>query len=435
MFEDRPLPELTAESLEGLTLDSTLQELSLHNFQLKLSSPGRELAKAFDEDKRLPGAIVTEQNQFVGMISRRQFLEMLSRPYGIELFYKRPLSSLFPFVKTETSIYPGDLPILTAAQQCLQRSPDLRYEPLVVQINSRTYRLLDVHTLLIAHAKINELAMQLLRERTTALDRANAEIRSLNQQLTAENIRLNAEVEVTRRLQKMLLPQQPELDDINGLEIAGYMEPAAEIGGDYYDIIDRGDRVKIGIGDVTGHGLESGVLTIMVQTAVRTLLESNETDPKKFLDVLNRTIYHNVNRMNSDKNLTLSLLDYQQGILKLSGQHEQAIVLRAGGNIELIDTIDLGFPIGLDLNIAKFVAESRIQLNPGDSVVLYTDGITEAEDINGVQYGLETLCEVLRYSWQRSAEEIKQTVIDNLWQHIGSQKLYDDITLVVLKQK
>ncbi|HBB31884.1 MAG TPA: serine/threonine protein phosphatase, partial [Cyanobacteria bacterium UBA9273] len=75
-------------------------------------------------------------------------------------------------------------------------------------------------------------------------------------------------------------------------EIAGFMEPASEVGGDYYDVLYHNGTVKIGIGDVTGHGLESGVLMLMVQTAVRTLLEVNETDSKKFLDVLNRTIYN-----------------------------------------------------------------------------------------------------------------------------------------------
>jgi serine phosphatase RsbU (regulator of sigma subunit) len=139
--------------------------------------------------------------------------------------------------------------------------------------------------------------------------------------------------------------------------------------------------------------------------------------------------------MRCDKNLTLALVDYQKGVLTLSGQHEQMIVVRSSGSLELIDTIDLGFPIGLTEDISDFVAEARVQLNPGDVVVLYTDGITEAEDINGVQYGLERLCEVVRKRWQSSANEIKQAVIGEVQQHIGEQKVYDDITLLVLKQK
>lgn len=68
-------------------------------------------------------------------------------------------------------------------------------------------------------------------------------------------------------------------------------------------------------------------------------------------------------------------------------------------------------------------------------VVLYTDGITEAENIDGVQYGLERLCEVVRRHWQSSAPDIRQAAIDDVRQHIGDQKVFDDITLVVLKQK
>ena len=263
----------------------------------------------------------------------------------------------------------------------------------------------------------------------------NREIKSLNRQLKTENIRLTAEVEVTRRLQQMILPAAEELHQIPGLDISGFMEPAEEVGGDYYDVLTQNGLVKIAIGDVTGHGLESGVLAIMVQTAVRTLLEANETDYNKFLCVLNRTIYNNVQRMNSDKNLTLCLLDYQKGMLRLSGQHENTIVVRYGGNIEVIDTIDLGFPIGLEEEITDFVAEARVLLKPGEAVVLYTDGITEAEDSNKVQYGLDRLCNVVKFNWKRSADEIRQAVIRDLRSHIGTQKVYDDITLVILKQK
>jgi len=275
-----------------------------------------------------------------------------------------------------------------------------------------------------------------LRQMQQQLARANAEITHLNEKLQAENLRMSAELEVTRRLQKIILPRDSELSQINDLEIAGFMEPAAEVGGDYYDVLLQDDgRVKIGIGEVTGHGLESGILMLMVQTAVRTLLESNETDPVRFLDAIDRTIYKNVERMNYDKNLTLVLLDYQQGVLTLSGQHEQIIVVRSGGIVELIDTRDLGFPIGLESDIVDFLAKTEVKLNPGDGVVLYTDGITEAENKQRNQYGLERLKKVVSLNWQLSAAEMRQAVITDLRQHIGEQKVDDDITLVVLKQK
>jgi two-component system sensor histidine kinase ChiS len=253
--------------------------------------------------------------------------------------------------------------------------------------------------------------------------------------LKAENLRMKAELEVAQKLQQMVLPKESELNSIDGLEIAAFMEPADEVGGDYYDVLKGNRGLKISIGDVTGHGLESGVLMLMVQTAVRTLQESQVNDPVKFLDILNRTIYGNIQRLNSDKNLTLALLDYSCGQLSLSGQHEEMIVVRSGGEIEHIDTIDLGFPIGLDQEIAKFISQEKVYLNSGDVAVLYTDGITEAENINKVQYGLERLCEVVRRYRNLGVTEIKEALISDLRQHIGEQNVFDDITLLVMKQK
>ena len=268
------------------------------------------------------------------------------------------------------------------------------------------------------------------------LEAAYEEIRVLNERLKIENVRMGAELDVTKRLQQMMLPNDSEMDSVEGLDIAGFMEPAEEIGGDYYDVLQYNGNVKIGIGDVTGHGLESGVLMLMTQTAVRTLQESQITDPVRFLDILNRTIYGNIERMKTNKSMTLALLDYSSsGGLSVSGQHEEIIVVRAQGGVEQIDTTDLGFPIGLDEEIADFIAQEKVHLYSGDVAICYTDGITEAEDMNNVQYGLERLCEVLKEQRHLSAAGIREAAIGDRRRHIGEQKVFDDITLLVLKQK
>lgn len=274
-----------------------------------------------------------------------------------------------------------------------------------------------------------------VEKRTLQLRDANHQVVELNELLKSENTRLKAEVEVTRKLQEMILPREQELRLVQGLDIAGYMQPADEVGGDYYDVLQEDGRVKIGIGDVTGHGLESGVLMLMVQTAVRTLLASNETNPTRFLNILNRAIYDNVQRMHSDKNLSLALLDYHKGKVLLSGQHEETIVVRSNGELELIDTINLGFPIGLAEDISAFVGEKELDLAQGDLIVLYTDGITEAENTAGEQYGLVRLSVAVQINRGYTATEIEQAVITDLRDFIGSQRVYDDITLLVLKQE
>jgi serine phosphatase RsbU (regulator of sigma subunit)/HAMP domain-containing protein len=273
-----------------------------------------------------------------------------------------------------------------------------------------------------------------LKARESELDAAHAQVTALNEQLTSDNRRMEGELDVTRRLQMMLLPTPEELQQVEGLEIACFMQAALEVGGDYYDVLQHEGRVKIGIGDVTGHGLESGVVMLMTQAIVRALLTSGESDPVRFLSVLNAALFGNVQRMGSDKNLTLCLLDYALGEVRVSGQHEQVIVLRRDGSVEMIDTIDLGFPIGLENEIAAFVGQSTVQLQRGDGVVLYTDGVTEAEDIAREQYGLGRLAAVLKAHWAGSAEAIKQAVIADVKRFIGTQTVYDDITLVVAKQ-
>ncbi|MEG4105748.1 AAA family ATPase [Microcoleus sp. S13_C5] len=287
----------------------------------------------------------------------------------------------------------------------------------------------------IENARLYQSLEDKVNERTAQLAQANGEISTLNRKLKAENVRMSAELDIIKQLQQMVLPKQSELVAIEGLEIAGFMEPADEVGGDYYDVLPQDGQVKISIGDVTGHGLESGVLMIMAQTAVRTLQKMDETDPVKFLDIINQTLYDNLQRINSDKNMTLAILDYAGSVLKLSGQHEEMIVVRADGTLECIDTMDLGFPIGLVEEIGDFISQTEVLLNPGDVVVLYTDGIPEAKNINKAQYGLKRLWQVVVENRHRCAAEIQEAVIADVRQYIGVQRVFDDITLVVMKQK
>jgi sigma-B regulation protein RsbU (phosphoserine phosphatase) len=299
------------------------------------------------------------------------------------------------------------------------------------EIGQLTYAFNEMASEIQAHTNNLE---ELVRARTVELEEANKEITSLNAQLAQENLRLGAELDVARRLQLMVLPPARELDEIKDLDIAGYMSPADEVGGDYYDVLRGNGVIKIGIGDVTGHGLESGVLMLMVQTAVRTLLASNETDPQRFLGIVNKVIYQNIQRINSDKNLTLSLMDYSDGKLKLTGQHEEVIVVRKDGTLERIDTTEFGIPVGMDEDITDFLSNTVIPIESGDVAVLFTDGVTEAERTDTAQYGVERLCEVVVEHHAKAARDIKEAIIADVMSHIGTNKVYDDITVLVIKR-
>jgi sigma-B regulation protein RsbU (phosphoserine phosphatase) len=276
---------------------------------------------------------------------------------------------------------------------------------------------------------------QLVEERTAQIEDAKEEISTLNAQLQRENRRLGTELAVAERIQLMVLPLHQELEEFQALEIAAYMRPAEEVGGDYYDVLKSGNRLKIGIGDVTGHGLESGVLMLMVQSVARALQEAGNTDAVKFLTDLNSALFKNIVRTKIDKHLTLAFLDYDGKEMILSGQHEEVVIVRANGKVERIDTMDLGIPIGLEADISAFIKTREIAFEKGDVILLHTDGVTEAENDAGELFGIERLCrEALRLKDQ-SAEKVVSGIVATLMLFIGSQKIYDDITLLAVRHR
>lgn len=160
--------------VENLTLESTLQDLPLYRISTNLDTPGVDLARALDADPLLPGAILLDDGHFAGVLSRRRFLRHLSRPYGQELFLRRPLRALYPYARATSLVMPGSALVVEAARRSLQRSPEMLYEPIVVCLEDEhcddrdCYRLLDVHRLLVAQSEIQELAMQRIREQSRA---------------------------------------------------------------------------------------------------------------------------------------------------------------------------------------------------------------------------------------------------------------------------
>jgi PAS domain S-box-containing protein len=320
-----------------------------------------------------------------------------------------------------------------------------RFEHRMIAANGRVVWLRTSVRLVAGSGEMKELVgvMTDITERKQAQEAAEeaseakgeflAEIKRLNDQLNLENTRMTGELEVTQRLQQIILPRDEDLHGFANLDISGFMEPSSEVGGDYYDVVSKDGGVFFGIGDVTGHGLESGVIAIMVQTAVRTLLASGQYESRKFFDILNRVIYGNAHRMNCDRNLTFSLLHYQDRFVTISGQHEEVLVVRSSGVVERHDTLNLGFPLGLVEDISNFICETRVPLEPGDVMVAYTDGITEAMNCAGVSFGIERLSEAVRTNHKQPSDAIRKAVLASLREYIGEQHLLDDISLLVIK--
>ena len=153
-------------SKRQLALDATIAELNLYDSKIDLDQTGALARQLFKDDPLLPALALYDQGSYVGMLSRRRFLECLSRPYGLELFTKRPLRVLYEQNQSESLKLHGNMSIVMASQLALSRANDDIYEPVIVHLDGDVYSVLDVHDLLQAQSYIHELATKLLREQT-----------------------------------------------------------------------------------------------------------------------------------------------------------------------------------------------------------------------------------------------------------------------------
>ena len=321
--------------------------------------------------------------------------------------------------------------------EALSESSPIRPQPWL-GIEAQPFRHASVVTDILSEVsgwiqKAEELQVTLDR-----LEQARCQRQQMEAQLRESQTALaqaKAELEISQRLQMMLLPHTQELQTISDLEISGVMEPAEEVGGDYYEIIQKNDRVFLGIGDVTGHGLESGVVMMIAQVAIRTLIETQETNRLKLITTVNRLIHDNVRRMNLERHMTLMLLEYKPGEITVFGQHESFIIIHPDGSHDEIDTFELGFPMGIEEDISFLVDERTIEVQPDDLLIFYTDGVSEAMNLQNEQYGVTRLIEVAKQHRHCSPEEIQTHALQDIKQHIGNQKVFDDITLMVCKRK
>ncbi|MEG5039983.1 MULTISPECIES: diguanylate cyclase [unclassified Microcoleus] len=184
-------PSNSPEKLpKNLSLESTLKDLAVLNFQVEASSLAKEVARFFQAHPLLPGVILTVNGEFLGMISRRRFMERMSRPYGLDTFAGRPIMALYQIAQTDILILPGVALIVVAAQRAMQRQPELLYEPIVVQLEPQVYRLLDVHQVLVALSEIHQQATGYIRQLYYNLSVTQAELEAANSQLQSANSEL-----------------------------------------------------------------------------------------------------------------------------------------------------------------------------------------------------------------------------------------------------
>jgi len=193
------------------------------------------------------------------------------------------------------------------------------------------------------------------------------------------------------------------------------------------------DGAWIGIGDVAGHGLSAGLLMLMIQSTVSALIRAlPDVTPARAVCLLNDVLYHNVrHRLVQNEFATFTLLRFRDnGTVVFAGAHEEIVVWRkATGKTERLQTPGTWLAAARD--ISKSTIDVGMLLRPEDVVVLYSDGLTEAKNADGDQYGMDRLCAVIEKKSGDPVDKIRDAIIADVKSFMHEQA--DDITLMVFR--
>ncbi|HXH66826.1 MAG TPA: PP2C family protein-serine/threonine phosphatase [Candidatus Limnocylindrales bacterium] len=257
-----------------------------------------------------------------------------------------------------------------------------------------------------------------------------AQRNALHEMTRQQRDALLQEVELAAEVQRLFLPRSDP--ETAGFELAGAMHPARVVGGDYYDYLARPDgRMRLVIADVSGKGVAAALL--MSATAAAVQLETNE--PRKLSDVaghLNRELY----ALQDDGRFVTVLLgelDPRNGQLKyINCGHNPALLLRGDGG-EPVWLHASCTPVGMMPEMDCKLEE--ITLAPGDLMVWYTDGVTEASNQKAEEFGTDRLLESVRAHRGENARGICEQLWRDVAAFTGKESLDDDLTLIVVKMK
>jgi len=271
-----------------------------------------------------------------------------------------------------------------------------------------------------------------LGELAESFNRMSASIEHLLH-VQREKQRLDDELRIARDIQKSLLPIEPPR--IAGITFADLCEPAREVGGDYYDFFEIGPRqIGVLIADVSGKGT-SAALYMAELKGLMLALSHKERSPRRLLIDVNRLLAAHLDNR-SFITMTYAIIDLEAATLTLArAGHTPTIVVSAGASHLIApDGMVLGLRLpGAGERFQQMLKEHCQPIAPGDVIVLYTDGITEAMDADGELFGDTALAHVLASQQHLDAAGIRERVLREVKAFVGDAEPHDDMTMVVIK--
>jgi len=245
--------------------------------------------------------------------------------------------------------------------------------------------------------------------------------------------RIDRDLEVAHDIQRILLPNAAPA--IDGFEIAGLNIPASQVSGDYYDYISlAGDRIGIAIADVSGKGIAASLIMAMCRSVLRSVAGSSQS-AAAVLHEVNRQVYPDIRE---DMFISMAYVIAQKG-------SDELVLARAGHDAPLHFRVSdqsvtrinpPGMALGIDSGSVfnRVTSDFRVRLEAGDCLILYTDGVTEALDVHGLEFGISKLIEAVQASSPNGAPAILSRVTSDLKSFVGGHQQNDDITLIAIRK-
>jgi sigma-B regulation protein RsbU (phosphoserine phosphatase) len=283
-----------------------------------------------------------------------------------------------------------------------------------------------------------------MRDLAYSFNLMGAEIQNLLRQ-TADKARMEKELETARHVQNTMFP--PPQIKIGNFHVEGYYTPAAECGGDWWGCIELpNNKVLLAIGDATGHGVPAAMITATAMatcTIIHSLSEKSPTlasSPKAMLHLLNKAVYESA-RGSIVMTFFIAVVDLKaQTITYASASHDPIYWYKkpsgaapgSTGERSLLHTLEVEPGPILGQQLDSFYQQNTVQLNPGDFILLYTDGLPEGLDPNQVEYGERKFQRsVLRHSHEELPSIIRDNILHDFQEFIQGEPLHDDVTLAV----
>lgn len=265
-----------------------------------------------------------------------------------------------------------------------------------------------------------------LGEVAVSFDNMTRSIASLLSRV-AEQERLQSEISIAASIQRNLLPK--EGPSFSGISFSAHFEPTASIGGDYYDLfnIDK-TRLAVAIGDVSGHGLSTGLVMAMVKAAITTLVEQG-ADEDSLFHRLNELVIRSTERR-TFMTLGFTIFDLSRRTIRhTNAGHLYPYLLRSGEPLLPLEVPS--FPLGLREDIHPRTTE--VELREQDTLVYLSDGIVEAQNDDGDPFGFESLERLLVHLQGAAPADIQTTILQAVAEHAGGRDADDDRTIMILR--